>query len=48
MKPRGFTDEQIVQALRQVGSDTQTVRVCRTHGITPSRTLADGFSLVAA
>jgi putative transposase len=34
MRPSKFTEEQIVQALRQVRAGTPAVKVCRTLGIT--------------
>ncbi|HET9011788.1 MAG TPA: transposase [Gemmatimonadaceae bacterium] len=34
MRPSKFTDEEIVQALRQVRAGTPAVQVCRTLGIT--------------
>ncbi|MHB1862018.1 MAG: transposase [Gemmatimonadaceae bacterium] len=34
MRPSKFTDEQIVQALRQVRAGTPAVQVCRKLGVT--------------
>ncbi|MDP9280042.1 MAG: transposase, partial [Gemmatimonadota bacterium] len=34
MRPSKFTEDQIVQALRQVKSGTPAVRICRKLGIT--------------
>jgi len=50
MRPSKFTDEQIVQALRQVKAGTPAVQVCRKLGITQTtfyrwRTKYDGAAV---